>query len=336
MGSYLHARHISTNRLATPQMVKYHGKGRGKIYAPIDRALFVSLRMGIVCHRVGLEFIVKPYNPYRFSRQFGYTPTIPGLSSSAREIVDLPTGLRFWCACILSGARQTVTFPGNSSPHTPPASYKTWLSKLFPSEAPRSSSVKHGKALVFVLLPWVTSLVRRSPEGVTPSVVPDSVIKDQVVEVSSSVSSQERTQLVDTGESPKFLAIEVVESCLPSLPTLTFAQGAKVILRTGASSLWTCICNGLQGKSLEMVLKERESFMETFKVLSQMGLGDFSDLHIKLQVFFRRAREMVAASAVVSHTGTSETLQKLSLLKMTFEDQTSKTQGEVQKIEKLE
>ncbi|GAA0159467.1 hypothetical protein LIER_16234 [Lithospermum erythrorhizon] len=45
---------------------------------------------------------------------------------------------------------------------------------------------------------------------------------------------------------------------------------------------------------------------------------------------------MVTASAVTSPTGTSKTLQKLSLLKIPFEDETSMTQGEVQKIEKLE
>ncbi|GAA0152811.1 hypothetical protein LIER_11197 [Lithospermum erythrorhizon] len=38
-----------------------------------------------------------------------------------------------------------VTFLGNTSPHTPSAGYRTWLSKIFPSEALHSSSVKHGK-----------------------------------------------------------------------------------------------------------------------------------------------------------------------------------------------
>ncbi|GAA0167002.1 hypothetical protein LIER_22031 [Lithospermum erythrorhizon] len=50
------------------------------------------------------------------------------------------------------------------------------------------------------------------------------------------------------------------------------------------------------------------SAMETFKVLSQMGLGDFADLHIKLQDFFQKTREIVAASVVISPAGTSETL----------------------------
>ncbi|GAA0185262.1 hypothetical protein LIER_32550 [Lithospermum erythrorhizon] len=248
--------------------------------------------------------MVEPYNPYRFSWQFVYAPTIPGLNSNTREMVDLSTCLEFWRTGILSRARQTVTFPCSTSPHTPPAGYRTWLNKLFPSEAPRSSYVKHGKwkslptsvhPSILVFQPSgsskrkhssssivedrgpknargvrkdassssgsnVASPVRRSPEGVTPSAVPDSV-----VEVSSYFSSQEHTELVDTVESTKCLAIE--------------------------------------GKSLETVLKEEESAIDTFKVLSQMSL-------------------------VSSPAGTSETLQKISLLRVTFEDHSLKTRDE--------
>ncbi|GAA0150100.1 hypothetical protein LIER_09114 [Lithospermum erythrorhizon] len=328
-----------------------------------------------VCHIVGSGFVVEPYNPYRFSRHFGYSPTIFGLNSGTREMVDLATGLKFWGACVLSRARQTVTFPGSTSPHSPPVSYKTWLNKLFPSEAPHSTSMKHGKGkhlptgvrpstLVFQSSgsskkkrtssitvedrdpkhakgAWkdtsssrgsrVASPVRGSLEGITPFVVPNSL-----VEVSSSISSQEHTELIDTEESLECLAIEVAESSPPALPTLTIAQGAAVILRTRVSSLLSCICTGLEGKSPEMVLKEEESDMKTFEVLTQMGLGNFPDLHDKLQGFFQKAREMGTTSAVTFPGSSSEAFQNLSLLKVNLEDQTSKKQCEVQMIEKLE
>ncbi|GAA0162718.1 hypothetical protein LIER_18750 [Lithospermum erythrorhizon] len=45
----------------------------------------------------------------------------------------------------------------------------------------------------------------------------------KVVEVSSSVSSQEHIELVDTGGSPECLAIEVAESYPPVPPTLSIA-----------------------------------------------------------------------------------------------------------------
>ncbi|GAA0185603.1 hypothetical protein LIER_32891 [Lithospermum erythrorhizon] len=86
-----------------------------------------------------------PPNPYRFSKQFSYTPTIAGLSGNTREVVNLPTGLKFWRKGILSRARQTINFPGNTSSHTPHPIYKARFSERFPSEAPRSTSVKHRK-----------------------------------------------------------------------------------------------------------------------------------------------------------------------------------------------
>ncbi|GAA0159607.1 hypothetical protein LIER_16343 [Lithospermum erythrorhizon] len=85
-------------------------------------------------------------------------------------------------------------------------------------------------------------------------------------------------ELVDTGGSPKCLAIKVAESHPPAPPALSIPQEAKAILRTGASSFWACICDGLQGKSPEIVLKEEERAMETFGVHSAMGLGDVAHL----------------------------------------------------------
>ncbi|GAA0138420.1 hypothetical protein LIER_00172 [Lithospermum erythrorhizon] len=138
--------------------------------------------------------------------------------------------------------------------------------------------------------------------------VPDSIIRDQIVEVSSSVSDWEHTELVDTGESLECLATEVEESCPHALPKLTIAHREEAILRTGASSLWSCICNGLKGKSPEIVLKEEESAMKTFKVLFQIGLGDFANLCDTLQGFFQKVREMDAASSVTSPDSTFEAL----------------------------
>ncbi|GAA0158063.1 hypothetical protein LIER_15184 [Lithospermum erythrorhizon] len=109
-------------------------------------------------------------------------------------------------------------------------------------------------------------------------------------------------------ESPECLAIEVAESCPPALPTLTIAQGATVILRTRISSLWSYIFTGIEGKSSEMVVKKEESALKTFEVLTQMGLGNYPDLHDKLQGFFQKEREMDAASLVTSPDSTSEEL----------------------------
>ncbi|GAA0145043.1 hypothetical protein LIER_05328 [Lithospermum erythrorhizon] len=93
----------------------------------------------------------------------------------------------------------------------------------------------------------MASPIRKSPEAVTPSVIPDNIIRDHVVEVSFSVSSQEHPKLVHIRESLESLVVEVAESHPPALPTLSIAQRARAILHTGASSIWACICDGLQG-----------------------------------------------------------------------------------------
>ncbi|GAA0168323.1 hypothetical protein LIER_23068 [Lithospermum erythrorhizon] len=269
LGSYLHAQHIANSRPASPQMMRYHCKGRGKVYvlseartvlrscpvtwkatrpdreqpffyddhlvqSPPDRDLFVSVRTGRICHMIGSEFIVDPYNPYRFSRQFVYVPTILGLSRSARQTER--EGSSSWCSTF------NVDFP------------IVWFSKRKRS----SSSIvedrdpKHARSVRKDISSFrgsrVASLVRRSPK----KVIPDNGIRDKIVEVSSSVNRDENTELVDTGESPEFPAIEVAESCPLAFPTLTIAQGAKAILRRGAYSLWTFICDGLQGSLLRL------------------------------------------------------------------------------------
>ncbi|GAA0138455.1 hypothetical protein LIER_00202 [Lithospermum erythrorhizon] len=249
-----------------------------KVQLPVDRALFVSLRTGRVCHRIGSEFIVEPYNPYHLSPQFGYTPTIPGLSNNTREMVDLSTGLEFWRSSRSSKRKRSSSSPVEDRDPKHDRGVR------------KETSSSRGSRVV--------SPVRRSLEGVVPSSVPDDVIRDQVVKVSSSVSSQDHIELVDTGESPECLAIEVSESCPPALPTLTIAQGEEAILRIGASSLRSYVCDGLRRKSPVIVLKEVESAMKTFKFLTQMGSSNFPVLHDKLQSFFQKAREMDTASAM--------------------------------------
>ncbi|GAA0170692.1 hypothetical protein LIER_24897 [Lithospermum erythrorhizon] len=246
-------------------MMRYHGKGKGKVYAlseartvlrsclvtwkatrtdgeqpffyddhlsqsPPDRAFFLSVRTGRVCNRVGSE--------------------------STREMVDLATSLKFWGSCVLSKARHTVIFPCNTSPHSPHVNYKTWLNNLFPSKAPRSTFMKYkkGKGLLAGVHPSTLvfqssgSSKRRAPLAALWKIGIQSML--EVVEVSFSISDQVHTELVDTGESPECLPTEVAKSCPPALPTVTITQRVAAILRTWVSSLWSCIYTGSKGSLL--------------------------------------------------------------------------------------
>ncbi|GAA0147463.1 hypothetical protein LIER_07153 [Lithospermum erythrorhizon] len=300
--------------------------------------------------------------------QLGYIPAIPGLSSITREMTYLFTGLKFWRFYVLYRARQSVMFPDDTTSNNPSVGYKTWLNKLFSSEASHCLPRKHGKrkglpvgkhSSPLVFKSFSSSKRKRSsdsavedrdpkhargarketssshgsrmvpetcssPERVlvpssSPLVIPDNVVREQAMEVSSSASEQEHTKLIDTGESPKCFTMEVAESCPPTLSTFYLAQEPKNILRA-ASSLWSRICTWLKERSSEMVLKEVEGVMSTFQPLTRLGLGDFPDLHDKLQGFFQKERETGMMLSVASQGSTSKASCKLILLMVSSED----------------
>ncbi|GAA0175968.1 hypothetical protein LIER_29046 [Lithospermum erythrorhizon] len=189
-------------------MMRYHGKGREKVYvlseartvlrscpvtwkatrldrdqpffnddhakqSPLDLVLFVSLRTGRVCHRHGKAKSF-PASVHPSTLVFHSFRSSKRMRSSSSTVEDRD----------LKHARGTR----------------------------KATSSSRGSRVV--------SPVCRSHVGIIPSVVLDDVIKDQIAEVSSSVNGQEHTEFVDTGESSEGLAIEVAESCPPSLSKL--------------------------------------------------------------------------------------------------------------------
>ncbi|GAA0183737.1 hypothetical protein LIER_42456 [Lithospermum erythrorhizon] len=145
------------------------------------------------------------------------------------------------------------------------------------------------------------TLAYPTPEKIlipTPRVIPNNVVEEQVVEVSSSASGLEGTELVDIRESPECFVMEVVESSPPVLPVPSLSQEVADILRAGASSLWSRICTRLEVKSPDMVLKEEVEVMNTFQILARLRLEVVLDLQGKLQDFFQMAKEAVSSSAV--------------------------------------
>ncbi|GAA0150688.1 hypothetical protein LIER_09570 [Lithospermum erythrorhizon] len=162
-------------------MVRYHVKGKGKVYSPsdahsalhscqvtwratrldrdgtfyfddgvshsvFDRAFFINVHTGRVCHMVGSEFVVEPYNPYRISRQ----------------------------------ERQTVTFPGDTTLNSPPVSYKSWLNKFFSSEVSPRLPAKRGKGKSLPAGVHPSTLVFRSSVPSKRKRSSDSNVEDRV------------------------------------------------------------------------------------------------------------------------------------------------------------
>ncbi|GAA0177682.1 hypothetical protein LIER_29733 [Lithospermum erythrorhizon] len=249
MWAYLDAQNTSTNKLDGPLMVRYHGKGKGKVYSLSDARSELHL-----C-------------------ELGYTPVIPGLSSNTRVVINSGA-----CVSYLERHKQSH-FQEESSCRYTLFYFGFQVIWIFQEEA-----------LLKQTVPQKTGM-RNMPE---------------VVEIYSSTSEQEHTQLIDTLESPEYFTTEVVESCPPVLPTLTLFQEAEGILRAGASSLWSCICTRLEGRLPE------------------------------IRLFTSPAREAVTTSTTASQNSTSEASSKLSLLMVSSEDLALKQQREVQKAEELE
>ncbi|GAA0155162.1 hypothetical protein LIER_12948 [Lithospermum erythrorhizon] len=284
--------------------------------------LFVSAWIGLWNHSLR-TYIVRLHTCY--TRPYKKYPRDGGLIY----------GLKFWCLCILSRARQIVTFLGDPTLNSPPVSYKSWINKLFFSEDSHHSPRKHGKGKSppravedrdpkhargtrketsssrgSRVVPLVrSSLERALVPSSTPSVIPDNVVKEQVVKASSAASEHEHIEVIDTWESLECFTTEMADSCPPVLPTLTFSQEAESILRAGVPSLWSCICTRLKEKSPEMILNEEE-----------MILNEEEDTTL----------------TAASQGSTSEASGKLALLMVSSEDLASKQQCEVQKAKELE
>ncbi|MCD9644355.1 hypothetical protein HAX54_032542 [Datura stramonium] len=97
----------------------------------LESNYFMSIRFGYLFLRNGDSTIIKPYSPYRFSRQLVFYQRIPGALANDNRNASLAEGLRYWRICVLDKSMSRATFP----PITPNVKklfaddYKTWWSK---------------------------------------------------------------------------------------------------------------------------------------------------------------------------------------------------------------
>ena len=92
----------------------------------------MSIRSNYPTLRKGNVFIVEPYSPHRFSRQFGFfRDSRNRLDQDFRE-ASLEYGLRLARICVLIKPRSKSTFPPHTSNMKKFASqnYKSWWEKM--------------------------------------------------------------------------------------------------------------------------------------------------------------------------------------------------------------
>uniref|UniRef100_M1BMX6 Aminotransferase-like plant mobile domain-containing protein n=1 Tax=Solanum tuberosum TaxID=4113 RepID=M1BMX6_SOLTU len=94
--------------LSRPHPTYYIDDGK----APeLELAYFMSLRFNYLPLRRGGSFVIEPYSPHRFSRQFGFHQDIPGYLENDIRAESLDEGLRYWRICISRATMSKVTFP---------------------------------------------------------------------------------------------------------------------------------------------------------------------------------------------------------------------------------
>ncbi|KAL0411691.1 UNVERIFIED_CONTAM: hypothetical protein Slati_3758800 [Sesamum latifolium] len=98
----------------------------------LDHDYFIAIRSSYLTLRQGDKFIIEPYSPHRFGRQFGYFQDGPGTLKYDTRAASLEEGLRYWRLCILSKSSSKAWFPGlptNTKKFCSEA-YKAWWAKV--------------------------------------------------------------------------------------------------------------------------------------------------------------------------------------------------------------
>ncbi|KAH0656187.1 hypothetical protein KY285_031069 [Solanum tuberosum] len=94
--------------LSRPHPTYYIDDGK----APeLELAYFMSLRFNYLPLRRRGSFVIEPYSPHRFSRQFGFHQDIPGYLENDIRAESLDEGLRYWRICISHATMSKATFP---------------------------------------------------------------------------------------------------------------------------------------------------------------------------------------------------------------------------------
>ncbi|KAL0438761.1 UNVERIFIED_CONTAM: hypothetical protein Slati_2359100 [Sesamum latifolium] len=78
----------------------------------LDHNYFIVIHSSYLTLRQVDKFIIEPYSPHRFGRQFGYFQDIPGTLKYDTRAASLEEGLRYWRLCVLSRSSSKAWLPG--------------------------------------------------------------------------------------------------------------------------------------------------------------------------------------------------------------------------------
>ncbi|GAA0155883.1 hypothetical protein LIER_13506 [Lithospermum erythrorhizon] len=158
-----------------------------------DMAFFLSLRTNMVGYREDAFFRLEAYNPHCFSKQLGFSPSIPGFKSRSLRFALLGPVEGKSAPCLSS----SVVF----------ASSKPLKKRSLTEDDQVDKNPKHAN--------WGTTR-RPGPVDVSYSDVPGTVTKHAEIAILAdavlSSGDEDRTEIVDSDESSDCMVIEVADS----------------------------------------------------------------------------------------------------------------------------
>ncbi|KAL0325194.1 UNVERIFIED_CONTAM: hypothetical protein Sradi_5088700 [Sesamum radiatum] len=165
---YFKTRYSIWQELCSPKMMRFSGEGGARYYEPqeahkqihktefiswvcnmlvkdgpfkfvhdghaeeLNHNYFVAIHSSYLTLRQGGRFIIEPYSPHRFGRQFGYYQDVPRTLKYDTRVTSLEEELRYWRLCALSKSSSKAWFsclPTNAKKLCSEA-YKAWWVKV--------------------------------------------------------------------------------------------------------------------------------------------------------------------------------------------------------------
>ncbi|KAH6764911.1 hypothetical protein C2S51_016160 [Perilla frutescens var. frutescens] len=182
MTCYLQTHFDLEGKREAPRMVRYSSEGGARFYGPakarkrvhraelvswhcimpfraedfvfiddenasdLDRGLFMAIRSNFLAKRIDDHFIIKPYSPHHFNRQFGYQQMVLGVLTKDIHEASLADGLRYWRICLIHRSMVKACFPFLNLKKFPNAEYKKWWNRVFDNFLERNREMTNRKS----------------------------------------------------------------------------------------------------------------------------------------------------------------------------------------------
>ncbi|KAL0462710.1 UNVERIFIED_CONTAM: hypothetical protein Slati_0158600 [Sesamum latifolium] len=266
---------------------------------------FIAIRSSYLTLRQGEKFIIEPYSPHRFERQFGYFEDVHGTLKYDTRAASLEEGLRYWRLCVLLKSSSKAWLPGlpTNTKKFYSKAYKAWWAKV------HGTFLDDNIACLINPKPTKITIKRKKyedeqvdgennpPHVLVPSIVVKS--NSQAVAVEASKGKGPLHNLVDSDSSNKdrhwkrqkkeLTPLKAVEASTSRSPSADFvAQSVDTSEESDTSDSWTMtpppFGMGLKGKQLPqppaVSVLEGESFL--FSHHKEFLQKMWSDLLVKI------------------------------------------------------